>query len=234
MTSGTGFSRHPPGRRLATRVKTAKGRSASSQRWLRRQINDPYVAEAKRRGYRSRAAFKLVEIDDRLHLLKPGQRVVDLGAAPGGWSQIVVERVRPDEGRSGQVIALDLVDMAPIPGVTVLKADFLDAAAPGLVRRALGGAVDVVLSDMAPAATGHPDTDHLRILNLVEAALHFAVEVLRPGGAFVTKLRQGGGEPQLVDAARRYFTAVRRLKPPASHAESAEFFLVATGFKGAG
>jgi 23S rRNA (uridine2552-2'-O)-methyltransferase len=233
MTRGTGGSRHLPGRRLAMRVKTAKGRSASSQRWLKRQLNDPYVAEAKRRGYRSRAAFKLIEIDDRLRILKPGQRVVDLGAAPGGWTQVAVERVKPGEGRNGQVVALDLVDMAPVPGATILKADFLDVAATDLVRRTLGGPLDVVLSDLAPAATGQPETDHVRILNLVEAALFFAVEMLRPGGAFVAKLRQGGGEPQLVDAARRHFSVVRRLKPAASRTESAEFFLVATGFKGA-
>jgi 23S rRNA (uridine2552-2'-O)-methyltransferase len=216
------------GRRLAERLRSAKGRSSSSARWLERQINDPYVAAAKRVGYRSRAAFKLQAIDDKLHLLKPGRRVLDLGAAPGGWTQLAVERV----GAGGAVVALDSAEMAPLRGASVLRADFLAPATPALVRAALGGEVDVVLCDMAPAATGHRDVDHLRIVGLVEAALQFATEVLRPGGGFVAKLSQGGQEDAVIAAARRYFSVVRRVKPPASRAESAEFYVVATGFTG--
>jgi 23S rRNA (uridine2552-2'-O)-methyltransferase len=217
------------GRRLKQRVVTAKGRPLSSKLWLERQLNDPYVAEAKRRGYRSRAAFKLAEIDDKLKLLKPGARVLDLGAAPGGWTQVAVERVR-----GGQVVALDLQDIEPIPGATILKVDFLAPEAPGLIRQALGGPVDVVLSDMAAAATGQTDIDHLRIMNLVEAALALAVELLKPGGSFVAKLLQGGGENAFLAELRRHFTTVRRIKPPSSRQESAEFFVVATGFRGRG
>ena len=217
------------GRRLAQKLRTAKGRSLSSRRWLERQINDPFVVEARRQGYRSRAAFKLAEIDDKHHLLKPGRRVLDLGAAPGGWTQVAVERVRAGEG-DGRVLALDILEMAPMPGATVMQADFLDDATPARVHEALGGKVDVVLCDMAPAATGHRDVDHLRIVGLVEAALAFAGEVLKPGGAFVAKLTQGGQENQVIAAARGRFASVARVKPPASRAESPEFYIVATGF----
>jgi 23S rRNA (uridine2552-2'-O)-methyltransferase len=225
--------RGPSGRQLAERVKTAKGRPVSSTLWLKRQLNDPYVAAAKRAGYRSRAAFKLAEIDDKLHLLRPGHRVVDLGAAPGGWTQIAVDRVAAGKPNGGQVVALDILEMDPIADATVLRADFLDHKAPGLVRAALGGPVDVVLSDMAPPTMGQSDIDHLRIMALAEAALAFACEVLKPGGAFVAKLRQGKGEPEFFTELRRHFATVRRIKPPSSRPESAEFFMVATGFKGA-
>ncbi|MBI3708929.1 MAG: RlmE family RNA methyltransferase [Proteobacteria bacterium] len=218
------------GRPLAKRVKTAKARSPSSTRWLARQLNDPYVAAAKREGYRSRAAFKLIELDDRLRLLKPGARVVDLGAAPGGWTQVAVARVKPLETR-GAVVALDSLPMDPMAGAIILTADFLAPDAPGLLRGRLGGPVDVVLSDMAPSTTGHRETDHLRIMNLVEAALAFAAEVLRPGGAFIAKMLQGGGERALIAEARRHFATVRQVKPAASRAESVEFFIVATGFR---
>jgi 23S rRNA (uridine2552-2'-O)-methyltransferase len=216
----------PSGRKLSVRPKTAKGRKISSTLWIQRQLNDPYVAAAKDQGYRSRAAFKLIEIDDKLHLLKKGMRVVDLGAAPGGWSQVASQRIK-----GGQLVAIDLTETAAIPNVTILVGDFLDDAAPARVRAALGGKVDLVMSDMAASSTGHPDIDHLRILNLVEAALGFAVEVLAPGGSFLSKVLQGGGENALVAEMRKHFTTVRRIKPPSSRADSAEFFLVGTGFK---
>lgn len=214
------------GRRLKQRVATAKGRSLSSANWLKRQLNDPYVAEAKRRGYRSRAAFKLAEIDDKLKLFKSGARVVDLGTAPGGWAQVAVER-------GAKVVGLDLQEMEPIAGATILMGDFLAAEAPALVRGALDGPVDIVLSDMAAAATGQTNIDHLRIMNLVEAALAFAVEILKPGGAFVAKMLQGGQEQQFHNELRKHFAVVRRIKPPSSRQELAEFFFVATGFKAA-
>jgi 23S rRNA (uridine2552-2'-O)-methyltransferase len=214
------------GRRLKHRVTTAKGRTVSQSNWLKRQLNDPYVAEAKRRGYRSRAAFKLIEIDDKLRLLKPGARVLDLGAAPGGWTQVSVERVR-----GGKVVGIDLQEVPPIPGATLLTGDFLAPEAPGRVREALDGPVDIVLSDMAAAATGQTDIDHLRIMNLVEAALAFATEILKPGGAFLSKMLQGGSEQDFQAELRRHFATVRRIKPPSSRQESAEFFFVGTGFK---
>lgn len=223
----------PGGRRLAERVKTAKGRPISSTRWLGRQLNDPYVIEAKRRGFRSRAAFKLIEIDDKLHLLRPGGRVVDLGAAPGGWTQVAVDRAK-----GGQVVALDVLEMDPIPGATVLQADFYAPDASDRLRAALGGPADLVLSDMAPPTTGQPDVDHLRIMALAEASLAFAVEVLKPaqgpypGGAFVVKVRQGSGEPEFFAEVRKRFAAVRRIKPPASRQESAEVYVIGTGFRG--
>jgi 23S rRNA (uridine2552-2'-O)-methyltransferase len=219
------------GRRLAQRVKTAKGRPIGSSEWLRRQLNDPYVQEAKQRGYRSRAAFKLIEIDEKAHLLKPGQRIVDLGAAPGGWTQVAVEKVKSVEGK-GRVVGADIAEMGAVPGATILHLDFLDDRAPDTVRAALDGPVDVVLSDMAPSTTGHPETDHLRVMNLAEAALLFAREVLRPGGAFVVKIFQGGTEQAYAQELRGAFATVRRIKPPASRSDSAEFYFVATGFKG--
>jgi 23S rRNA (uridine2552-2'-O)-methyltransferase len=219
-------------RQLKVRLKTARQRSASSQRWLERQLNDPYVAAARRQGYRSRAAFKLIEIDDKHRILKPGARVVDLGAAPGGWSQVAAERVRAVEGK-GQVVAIDLLAMEPIPGVAFLQLDFMDASAPerlkGLLRE---GRADVVVSDMAAQGTGHTRTDHLRIMALAEAAAEFAGEVLVPGGAFLCKVLQGGTERELLDRLKREFASVRHIKPPASRAESAELYVLATGFRG--
>jgi 23S rRNA (uridine2552-2'-O)-methyltransferase len=222
----------PVPRRLAVRV-SAKGRSASSVRWLERQLNDPYVAEARRRGYRSRAAFKLVELDAKAKLLRPGLRVVDLGAAPGGWSQVAAQRVRAGAPGGGALVAVDPATMEPLPGVEILTLDFLDAAAPRRILAALGGPAQLVLSDMAPAATGHAPTDHLRIMSLAEAALDFAEQALAPGGAFVAKVWQGGSERALLERLRRRFAKVRHLKPPASRAESAELYVVATGFRAA-
>ena len=222
------------GRPLSVRVKTARGRKTSSTRWLQRQLNDPYVAEAKRRGYRSRAAFKLAEIDDKLGLLKPGMKIVDLGAAPGGWCQVAAERIGP----KGQVIGLDLQAVDPLPGVTLLRGDFLDEGVLADLYRALGdeeagSGVDVVLSDMAAPATGHTQTDHLRIMGLAEAALDLARSVLAPGGAFLAKVLQGGSERGLLDALKRDFAKVRHIKPPASRADSAELYVAALGFRGA-
>ena len=211
------------------RLRT-KGRSVSSKRWLERQLNDPYVARAKAEGLRSRAAFKLADIDDRHHLLKPGRSVVDLGAAPGGWSQVAARRVGADEGR-GRVVAIDLLPMEPIAGVSFAQLDFLDPATPLRLRDMLGGPADVVLCDMAPAATGHAGTDHLRSLALAEAGFAVAAEILGPGGSFVAKLRQGGAEGDLLAALKRCFAELRQAKPPASRAESAETYIVARGFR---
>ncbi|MBL8835524.1 MAG: RlmE family RNA methyltransferase [Alphaproteobacteria bacterium] len=224
-------TRDKPDPRLRQNV-AAKGRTASSARWLTRQANDPYVDAAKRQGYRSRAAFKLIDMDSKYRLLRVGARVVDLGAAPGGWTQVAVARVGADRGQ-GKVVAADLLEIAPIPGATILKLDFLADDAVAVVKAALAGPADVVLSDMAPSSTGHREVDHLRILNLVEAALGFACEVLRPGGAFVAKLLQGGGEQALLKEIGRNFATVRRVKPPSSRSESSEFYVVATGFKAA-
>ena len=217
----------PSGRGLTVRVKTAAKRSVSSARWLQRQLNDPYVAEAKKLGYRSRAAFKLLQLDEKYKLLKPGSRVVDLGAAPGGWTQVAVERVK---GR-GYVVGLDILEMEPVPGATTMQLDFLDESAPDRLKDAMGGPADIVLSDMAAPTTGHPQTDHLRIMGLAEAAYEFAYEVLAPGGAFVCKLFQGGAERTLLDRLKRDFATVRHAKPPASRADSSETYVVATGFR---
>lgn len=217
------------GRTLAVRVKTAKGRRGASTRWLKRQLNDPYVAEAQRLGYRSRAAFKLEQIDDKVGLFKAGSRVLDLGAAPGGWSQVVLERIGP----KGSLVGIDLTEIDPLAGATFLQGDFLDEDAPERLRTALGGPADVVLSDMAAPATGHAQTDHLRIMALAEAAYAFAREVLAPGGAFVAKVLQGGSERALLEALKRDFAKVRHIKPPASRKDSAELYVVATGFRGA-
>jgi 23S rRNA (uridine2552-2'-O)-methyltransferase len=221
-------------RQLTVRLKTARRRSASSQRWLERQLNDPYVAAAKREGWRSRAAFKLIEIDDKHHILKTGQRVVDLGAAPGGWSQVAAQRVKATEGR-GQVIAIDYLPVDPIAGVTILELDFLDDAAPDKLKALLrDGGADVVLSDMAAPTTGHTSTDHLRIMALAEAAAQFAAEVLAPGGVFLAKVFQGGTERSLLDMLKRNFAIVRHVKPKASRADSAELYVLATGFRDRG
>jgi 23S rRNA (uridine2552-2'-O)-methyltransferase len=212
------------------RVKSGKGRTVSSKRWLERQLNDPYVERAKHDGFRSRAAFKLTEIDDKHHFLKPGARVVDLGAAPGGWSQVAAKRVGAAEGR-GRVVAIDILDMAAVPGVEFIRLDFLDAQAPDVLKEALGGGADVVLSDMAANATGHRKTDHLRIMALAAAAAEFAGEVLRPGGTFVAKVLQGGTESTLLAQLKRDFAGVKHVKPGASRADSAELYLLATGFR---
>jgi 23S rRNA (uridine2552-2'-O)-methyltransferase len=230
-SSGKG-GRQGSSRRLSVKVKSAGKRSVSSARWLERQLNDPYVAEAKRLGYRSRAAFKLAELDDRLHLINPGARIVDLGAAPGGWTQIAVDRARTRDGR-GKVIAVDLSPMQPIAGAEILELDFLDADAPKRIRAALGGLADLVMSDMAAPSTGHPHTDHLRIMALAEAAYAFAAEILSPGGAFLAKVLRGGTEKELLTLLKRDFAIVRHVKPPASRADSAEIYVAATGFRGA-
>jgi 23S rRNA (uridine2552-2'-O)-methyltransferase len=218
------------GRDLKTRVKTGKGRTLSSKLWLERQLNDPYVAQAKRDGYRSRAAYKLIEIDSKYHLFRPGMRVADLGAAPGGWSQIAAKRVRAGEG-SGRVAAIDLLEMPAIPGVDFVQLDFLDNAAPDKLKTMLGGPADVVLSDMAANATGHRKTDHLRIMALAETAADFAREVLAPGGAFLCKVLQGGTETALLAQLKRDFASVKHVKPAASRADSAELYLLATGYR---
>jgi len=215
---------------MTVKLKRAKGRSASSSRWLKRQLNDPYVAEAKAKGFRSRAAFKLIELDKKFRLLKRGGRVLDLGAAPGGWTQVAVVRVGP----AGQVVAVDVLDMDPVAGATVLKFNMLAPGAPDLIRAALGGAADVVLSDMAASTTGHRATDQLRTTALFEAALDTAEAVLKPGGAFAGKVFQGGATKELLARAKRSFRDVRHVKPPASRAESPELYLVALGFKGRG
>jgi len=219
------------GRSLKTRVKTARKRTLSSTLWLERQLNDPYVARAKREGYRSRAAFKLLEMDDRYHLFKPGGRIVDLGAAPGGWSQIAADRVKAKDGR-GKVVGVDLLDMEPIAGVTFAVKDFNDEDAPQLIKSMLDGEADGVMSDMAANATGHRQTDHLRIVALAELAAEFAMEVLAPGGFFVAKVLQGGTEGQLLARLKRDFATVRHVKPAASRADSAELYVLATGFRG--
>jgi 23S rRNA (uridine2552-2'-O)-methyltransferase len=221
------------GRDLKVRVRATRSRSASSRAWLERQLNDPYVARAKREGLRSRAAYKLVEIDDKYRLLKPGARVLDLGAAPGGWSQIAAKRVGAGEGR-GQVVAIDLLDIPPLPGVTFTQLDFLDPAAPAAIKAMLGGGADVVLSDMAANATGHRKTDHLKIVALVEAAADFADEVLNPGGAFLAKVLQGGTEAGLLATLKQRFATVRHVKPAASRSDSAELYLLATGYRKSG
>ena len=218
-------------REKKVRVKTARSRPASSTRWLDRQLNDPYVAEARRLGYRSRAAFKLIEIDDRLRLLRPGQAVVDLGAAPGGWTQVALERTRAAE-TGGRVIALDWLEIDPIPGAEILLGDFLDPETVELLERTAGiAAIDLVLSDLSPSTTGHQATDHLRIVALAEDALYFAERVLKPGGTFVAKVFRGGADADLLKRVRMRFATVRHVKPPASRPDSAETYLVAQGFR---
>jgi 23S rRNA (uridine2552-2'-O)-methyltransferase len=254
--AGRGTSRGAPGRGaqarggLKVRVKTAKGRTLAQKAWLERQLNDPYVAAAKREGYRSRAAYKLIELDERFHLLKPGMAVVDLGAAPGGWTQVSVARVNAagtKSGPRGKVLGVDLTAIEPITGAELMQLDFMAGDADKVVAAALGGQTDrgeadggqvgarradVVLSDMAAPATGHPQTDHLRIIALCEAAAEFARMVLAPGGAFVAKVLRGGTERTLLDQLKRDFAQVRHAKPPASRADSAEIYVVATGFRG--
>ena len=227
-------SGHAPttARASAVRVKTAGRRKPSSTQWLERQLNDPYVGEARRLGYRSRAAFKLIQLDDRFHFLKPGARIVDLGCAPGGWTQVATARVKAEGGR-GRVVGIDTLATDAVPGALLLQQDFLAATAPDALRAALGGPADVVLSDMAAPSTGHATTDHLRVMALAEAAHAFAREVLAPGGTFVAKVFQGGAERELLDALKRDFASLRHVKPPASRAESSEVYVVAQGFRGA-
>ena len=220
------------GRGPRVRVKTAKRRRPSSTRWLERQLNDPYVQAAQREGFRSRAAYKLIGLDDRFRIFRYGQRVVDLGAAPGGWSQVAVARVGADAKAGGTVVAFDINEMSEIAGATVLRGDINDAAAVAVLKAALGGPANVVLSDMAPPSTGHRDTDHIRIVALVEAAADLAFEILAPGGNFVAKVWQGGTANALLALLKKRFRSVRHAKPEASRAGSAEIYLLATGYRG--
>ena len=210
-----------------TRVLTARKRTAQSTRWLERQLNDPYVKRAKAEGYRSRAAYKLIELDERFAFLRGAKRVIDLGIAPGGWSQVVKKRLP-----AASVVGIDLLPVDPLDGVTILELDFMADEAPDKLREALGGAADLVLSDMAANTVGHTQTDHLRTMGLVEAAVEFACEVLRPGGAFVAKVLAGGADSDLVAVLKRNFTAVKHAKPPASRKGSSEWYVVAQGFNG--
>ena len=219
--------------RLHVTVKTGGKRKLSSKLWLERQLNDPYVAQAKREGYRSRAAYKLIEIDDKYHFLKPGLTVVDLGAAPGGWSQIAAKRIGAANGK-GRVIAIDLLEMPEIPGVSFAQLDFLSDDAPAKLLAMIGGRADAVLSDMAPNTTGHRKTDQLRILGLVEGAAAFAAEVLNPGGTFVAKVFQSGADAELVTQLKRDFASVRHVKPASSRQDSSERYVLAMGFRGDG
>jgi 23S rRNA (uridine2552-2'-O)-methyltransferase len=220
------------------RVKTARGRKLSSTRWLQRQLNDPYVQRAKKDGYRGRAAYKILEIDDRFRFLVPGARVVDLGCAPGGWCQVAVDRVNALGAKSGKargtVLGVDLQEVEAIAGADLMQLDFLDEGADEAVRERLGGQADVVLSDMAAAASGHRRTDHIKIMDLAETAAQFAFDVLAPGGAFVAKVLQGGTEGELLALLKRRFAKVQHIKPPASRKDSAEMFVVAAGFRGEG
>jgi 23S rRNA (uridine2552-2'-O)-methyltransferase len=209
------------------RVKTARKRTASSTRWLERQLNDPYVKQAKAAGYRSRAAYKLIELDERFHLLKGARRVVDLGIAPGGWSQVVRKRAP-----KAAIVGIDLLPTEPIEGVTILELDFMAEQAPGALSQALGGPPDLVLSDMAANTVGHKQTDHLRTMGLVEAGAWFAVENLAPGGAFVAKVLAGGTDVELLALLKQHFRSVKHAKPPASRKGSSEWYVVAQGFKG--
>ncbi len=219
----------PSGRGLTVRVKTAGKRSVSSTRWLERQLNDPYVSEAKKQGYRSRAAFKLLQLDDKFHVLKEGARVVDLGAAPGGWCQVAADRV----GARGKVIGIDLLPMDPIPGADLIQMDFISDEAPDVLKRLLdGGLATVVLSDMAASSTGHSQTDHLKIMALAETAYDFAKDVLAEGGVFICKVLQGGATGELLKLLKRDFAEVKHVKPPASRSDSAEIYVVALGFRG--
>jgi 23S rRNA (uridine2552-2'-O)-methyltransferase len=215
------------GRGPRQRVRTAKGRRVSSTRWLERQLNDPYVHRAKAEGYRSRAAYKLLELDERFSLLKGAHAVVDLGIAPGGWSQVVKRR-----SPRAAVVGIDFLPTDPIEGVTILQMDFMDDSAPDKLKEALGGPADLVLSDMAANTVGHPQTDHLRTMSLVEAGMLFATEVLRPGGAYVAKVLAGGADNNLVAELKRHFTTVKHAKPPASRKDSSEWYVIAQGFKG--
>ncbi len=213
-------------RTLAVKLRNAGKRTTAQQAWLSRQLNDPYVAAARAQGWRSRAAFKLIELDDKFALIKPGMKVVDLGAAPGGWSQVAVKR------GAGRVVGVDLLAIDPVTGAELIQGDFNDPALPGRLSDMLGGPADLVLSDMAPNTTGHGATDHLRIIALAELALDFAIQILAPGGAFVAKVFQGGSEKNMLQPMKLCFTTVRHAKPPASRKGSSELYVVATGFRG--
>ncbi len=214
-------------RDLSVRVKSARGRTNSSTRWLQRQLNDPYVAQAKRDGYRSRAAYKMQEIQEKFHIFKPGQRILDLGAAPGGWSQIALEHI----GKKGSIIGIDLLEVAPLAGATFIVKDFNDDDAPDIIKSLLGGDAHVVMSDMAANTTGHPPTDHIRIIALCELAYDFATQILAEGGSFVCKVLKGGTEGELLKTMKRDFVTVKHMKPKSSRQDSAESYVVATGFR---
>ena len=216
----------PASRKLSVFVKSSRKRSPASTAWLKRQLNDPYVIAAKQQGWRSRAAFKLLELDDKFSLIRKGVRVLDLGAAPGGWTQVAVKR------GAASVVGVDLLPIDPIHGSTLIQGDFTDPAMPERLTAELGGGADLVLSDMAPNTTGHSATDHIRIVALAEMALDFAIQVLSPGGAFVAKVFQGGSEKQILDVLKRNFAVVRHAKPPSSRKDSSELYVVATGFRG--
>jgi 23S rRNA (uridine2552-2'-O)-methyltransferase len=215
------------GKDPVTRVKTARKRTQSSTKWLQRQLNDPYVKAAKAQGWRSRAAFKLIELDDKYGLVKPARRVVDLGIAPGGWSQVVRQR-----SPQAAVVGIDLLPTDPIEGVTIFEMDFMADEAPAALTAALDGAPDLVISDMAANTVGHKQTDHLRTMGLVETAAHFAIEHLAPGGAFVAKVLAGGTDTELLTLLKKHFTSVKHAKPPASRKDSSEWYVIAQGFKG--
>ncbi|MDR3450824.1 MAG: RlmE family RNA methyltransferase [Alphaproteobacteria bacterium] len=215
-------------RREAVRVKASTKRSESSRQWLQRHLNDPYVAASKEDGYRARSAYKLLQLDEKFNLLKPGMRVVDLGAAPGGWTQVVARAMK---NKKSKLVALDILPIDPIEGVAILQMDFLTDDAPDKLKKVLGGPADLVLSDLAPSTSGHSGTDHIRIMALAELAAHFAIDVLVPGGAFVCKFFQGGAEKEILDLLRKHFAKIKHAKPPASRAESSETYLVAQGFR---
>ena len=211
--------------KIKSKVRTAKGRKNSSTKWLKRQINDIYVEEARKQGYRGRAAFKLKEMNEKLNILKPGMKIVDLGSAPGGWCQIAAEH-------KCKIVAMDLLEQDELPGVDFVQMDFMDDAAPDKLKEMLGGQADAVISDMAPNTTGHKATDHLRIMTVVEAAFLFATEVLKPDGVFIAKVFQGGAQNTLLAEMKKHFKTIKHMKPPASRKESSEQYLVAQGFKG--
>lgn len=236
---GRGGGTRASGRSLSQRVHTGRGRPVGSTIWLQRQLNDPYVQEAQARGYRSRAAFKLAQLNERFGLVAPGQKVIDLGCAPGGWLQVVSEAMGSDKSgeglaRGGRLVGIDLLPVDPLPGVVLIEGDFLDDEMPAQISAALGGPADLVLSDMAANSIGHKRTDHLRTMALAETAAHFALEVLAPKGAFVAKVLQGGTEKELLTLLKKSFTSVRHAKPPASRKDSSEMYLVAQGFRGTG
>jgi len=222
----------PRGLQKKVHVKTRHKRSVSSARWLERQLNDPYVAASKADGYHSRAAYKLLQMNEELDFLKPGMRVIDLGAAPGGWTQVACAIVKPGENNGGKVVAIDYLDLKPVSEAVFLKMDFMEDAAPDALKEAIGGRANIVMSDMAPPTVGHKQTDHLRIMGLVEAAYDFAREVLLPGGTFLAKVFQGGAERDLLNQLKTDFEKVRHVKPHASRSDSSEMYVVAMGFRG--
>ncbi len=232
---GKGRGARTSGRNLTTRVKSAKGRKTSSTRWLQRQLNDPYVEEARKLGFRSRSAFKIIELDDRFRFFKPGLRVIDLGAAPGGWTQVAVDRVNAlgaGKGQTGKIVGIDLQGMEAIPGATLITHDFMEPDAPDLLKEALDGPADIVMSDMAAASTGHTATDHMRIMGLLEVALDFARDVLAPDGVFLCKVLKGGTENELLANMKRDFKTVKHAKPPSSRQDSSESYVIAQGYRG--